>query len=146
MGESCGMWSTPSVVRRSANDLAIASGKLDRSRGQRATDRSHSGFGLATFIEADDDKDDRRDVNGDLKYNNNIFATTTIVMSSNSTNNNTNKSGNSSKQNSVWDSSREQGNESEEELNDQASKETMSTELRAMPKSFLGKERTNGSR
>lgn len=140
------MWSTPTVVRRSANDLAIASGKLDRSRNNRSTNESHSGFGLATFIEADDDKDDRRDIDGDLKYNKNIFATTTIVMSD-STSSHNNKGGNSSKQNNVWDTSREHGNESEEELNDQASKETITSNgPRAMPKSFLGKERTNGSR
>lgn len=130
------MWSTPSVVRRSENDLA--SGHMDHSKRHRGNSQNHSGLGMATFIQADDDADERHDVDGDLKYNKNIFATTTIVMSNSTTNTNSK----SSKQNSVWDDSREQGNDSEEELH--TSKDTISSGgKRVTPKSFLP---TNGSR
>ena len=140
MGESCGLWSTPTVVRRSAaNDL---SGHLDRSKRQKTTERSQHSFGMATFIEADDDE--RRDADGDLKYNKNIFATTTITMQSNSPDIENAKSSHGNKQ-TFWGDSRQHGNESEEELNDQSSKGSSSNGKRAKPKSFLGKERTNGS-
>ena len=118
----------------------MGSGHLERSKRQRTGDQSLNSFGMNTFIQADDD--DRRDPDGDLKYNKNIFATTTITMS-NSPDIESGKS-NHGNQKSYWGDSRQHANESEEELNDQSSKESANGK-RAKPKSFLGKERSNGS-
>ena len=120
----------------------MGSGHLERSKRQRTGDQSLNSFGMNTFIQADDD--DRRDVDDDLKYNNNIFATTTITMS-NSPDIGNAKSGHDNKQKNFWGDSRQHANESEEELNDQSSKESSSNGKRAKPKSFLGKEKSNGS-
>ena len=119
----------------------MGSGHLERSKRQRTGDQSLNSFGMNTFIQADDD--DRRDPDGDLKYNKNIFVTTTITMS-NSPDIEKAKSSPSHKQ-TFWGDSRQHGNESEEELNDQASKGSSSNGKRAKPKSFLGKERSSGS-
>ncbi|KAI1086895.1 hypothetical protein F5B19DRAFT_101983 [Rostrohypoxylon terebratum] len=129
--QGLGIWSTTAGIARSGNmPKTIGSSDVGKFGGRygKGNQGSHGygGYDLTTFAGDEEAQDSRQEDR--LKMNNTIICTTDITV----------------KRSSIWGMSKEnrlKHNESEEELQSQSFKDTLS-EAKAVPKSFLPSGKT----
>ncbi|KAK9418564.1 putative Integral membrane protein [Seiridium unicorne] len=104
-------------------------GALDRAKGRAASNTGS--VSLATFMRGEADEEEsmsgvERHNSGDGQGKNGIAVTTDIEITS-------------QRRSDICRSARNDGNESQEELHTKPSRETLDTDIKAVPKSFLDK-------